>query len=560
MFDISYSRYLHWRDKLRGNRALSSELALLGGNGSEISSRFDSMLVLGTAGARGLIGVGTNRINVVTVSHLSQCYSEFLKGRFLSPSVVISYDTRKFSEEFAVASAEVFAASGIKVYLFKEPSPIGVFSFAIRKMKCSAGVMITASHNPPEYNGYKVYNEYGAQPVDVNGLSDIINSKDVFDFNKKELVRSLSDGDIVYIGEEITNEYVCNIRNEVNVEDLCGIDVVYSPLNGCASKTFCSLFRSLRNFHIVEEQKNPDCNFSTCWRPDPQNEDSFNLALKLAESRGSDVVILNDPDGDRLGLSVRHLDSYIILSGIEIAALFLHFMIETKNRICRNPCIIKSIVSGGLCGEIAKAHNVKVIQTLPGFKYISKEIHKLEKSNALNSFILGFEESNGFLLYPFIRDKDGVSSSAFFCRIVSYYKERNLSCIDVLNMLYQKFGYKMQKNISFAETKKERIEKIINRFKDHFTTNNSEALFINDYRKLESYNLIEGKVEPLDMDKKSDILEIVFEGGNKLFLRASGTEPLVKFYIIHTGKTREQSLNSCKKIENLVVRIYNGVS
>lgn len=558
MFDISYYRYLRWRDRLGRESQFLDEFILLEKDRAGMIDSFSSFLVFGTAGARGLIGLGTSKMNVVTVSHLSQCYSEFLKNKFVDPSIVISYDTRKFSKEFAITSSEVFAGNGIRVYLFKEPSPIGVLSFIIRKLKCSGGVMITASHNPPEYNGYKIYNEYGAQPVDVSNLLEIISRKDVFDFNKKQLNDCLLDGSVSYIGNEMANEYMSFVQNEVNIESLSNIDITYSPLNGCASKIFCDLFKSFKNFHVVEEQKNPDFNFSTCKRPDPQNKDAFNLALMLAESHNSDVIILNDPDGDRLGVSIRNLDSYVILSGIEIATLFLYFIVETKT-INDNLYIIKSCVSGGLCDEIAKANGIKIIQTLPGFKYISREIHELEKNNNLNSFILGFEESNGFLLYPFVRDKDGVSSSVFFCKIVSYYKERNLSCIDILNMLYEKFGYRMQKNISFVETKKEKIKQIIDKFKNYFINNNSDVLFINDYQKSKRYDLRENKIEKLNIEK-SDILEVAFEDSNKLFLRASGTEPLVKFYIIHTGKTKEQSLNSCKKIENLVIKIYNSIS
>ena len=554
MFDKIEKEYNRWIDKLKDDKAASSQLIRMRDNKSEIIDCFGSCLNFGTAGARGIIGIGTNRMNFVTVSHISSSYAEYLNKNFENPSVVISYDTRRYSKEFAKFSSEVFSANGVKVYFFSDPSPIGILSFSIRELKCSGGVMITASHNPPEYNGYKIYNNYGAQPVDVSEISSILKNKDVFDFERIDFNEAISCKKIEIIKDDVENKYISRIRKFLKVDSLKNIDVTYSPLNGCSSKIFFKLFNDCR-VNVVNEQNCYDESFSTCNPPDPQKENSFLLAFDVAKKNNSDLIILNDPDGDRLGIAVRFNDSYKILTALEIASLFLNFIIECENR--ENICIIKSIVSGGLCDKIADFYKIKCIQTLPGFKYISEEIEKMEQSNCIDSFALGFEESNGFLLFSDVRDKDGISSSAFFCKMISYYKERNLNCLDVLNNLYKKFGYSKQKNISFRENDKVKINNIIDRFKKYFIINKCNVSKINDYRSSETFD-VNMNVVSHGMIRKSDILEIIFCNNNKLFIRSSGTEPLIKFYILYSGKTEHDAMNACNKIENLILKIYKN--
>ena len=547
-----------WFEKLKDDKRFVDELSLIKDNNDEIISRFCADLSFGTAGARALMGVGSSRMNFVTVSHISQSYSEYLKRRFKLPSVVVSYDTRKYSKEFAYYSSEVFAANGIQVYIFKNPSPIGILSFAIRKMNCSGGVMITASHNPPEYNGYKIYNDMGAQPVDVSEISSILSSIDIFDFKRKDFDCAFADGKIKFVDDCIEKEYLELIKEKTKVHLIKNLDITYSPLNGCALDLFCGLFDLGKNLHVVEEQKYPDCEFSTCKRPDPQNLDSFKLSFNLARKNNSDIIILNDPDGDRLGVSVKDGEGYLVLTGLEISSLLLDFIIKQskdKNKIC----LIKSVVSGGLCDKISEFYGLKCIQTLPGFKYISEKMHEMELNNTLDLFSMGFEESNGFLLFPFIRDKDGVSSSAFFCKMVSYYKENNLSCSEVLEGLYKKFGYNLQKNISFKENNKNRINYIIDKFKFYFLNDTLNVSIVNDYRTSESHIIESNKIKSLDIEK-SEILEIIFKDGNKLFLRSSGTEPLLKFYIMYVAPTRDLAEKVLDKIEKVVLKIYKSVT
>lgn len=548
MFADAEKRYNIWVDKLKNNKILSDQLINMRGNANEIIDCFSSYLNFGTAGARGIIGVGTNRINSVTVSHISSSYSDYLNKHFSCPSIVISYDTRKYSREFAKVASEVFSYSGITVHFFDEPSPIGLLSFAIRKLKCSGGVMITASHNPPEYNGYKVYNNNGAQPVNIDELVSILKNKDLFDFKRLDFNESISCNKIKLIKNEIENEYLESVKKVFKINSIKNINITYSPLNGCSSKLFCKLFDNCK-LNVVNKQNCRDESFETCNPPDPQKEESFSLALDLAKKNNSDLIILNDPDGDRLGIAIKFNDSYRILTALEIAALFLNFIIETEKN--RNIYVIKSIVSCGICDEFIKFHKVRCIQTPPGFKYISQEIENIRKNSDYDALIFGFEESNGFLVFNDVRDKDGISSSAFFCKMMSYYKEKQLNCIGILEQLYKKFGYIIQENISVRETCREKINEMIDKLKKHFISNKSEVSKIIDYRYSEIVDLKSGKTAHVEFER-TDILEINFHNKSKLFVRASGTEPLIKFYCIHNKEFDNSFMDKIKKIFLLV--------
>ena len=548
MFVNAEEQYNIWNGKLKDNEFLSNQLVSMGGRTDEIVDCFGSCLNFGTAGARGLIGVGPNRMNSVTVSHISSAYSDYLNAHVEAPSLVISYDTRRYSNEFAKVASEVFVSNGIKVYFFKDPSPIGILSFAIRKLKCSGGVMITASHNPPEYNGYKIYNNNGAQPVNIDEIISILKNKDMFDFNRSDFNESLLCNKINIVSNDIEQEYIKNIRDEIGLESINDINITYSPLNGCSSKIFCKLFYNCK-LNIVDKQNCQDELFTTCNPPDPQKEQSFSLALEVAKKNNSDLIILNDPDGDRLGIAVNCGNSYRILTALEIAALFLNFIIETKGR--KKVYVIKSMVSCGICDEIVNYYKVKCIQTPPGFKYISQEIEKIDQNSETDTFVFGFEESNGFLLFDNVRDKDGISSSAYFCKMLSYYKSNKLNCVDILNQLYKKFGHIVQKNISIRETNRKEIDKFIDKIKAYFSVNKSGVVSISDYRHSETIDLKSNKITSTKMEKL-DILEINFHNKSKLFARASGTEPLIKFYIIYDCKISKDFKN---KIEEIISNI-----
>ena len=544
--------YRLWCEKVK-NDDLKSELLKIALDDDEIAERFNKNLNFGTAGARGLIGVGTNRMNFVTVEGISKAFSLYLKKKNEHPSVVISYDTRKFSYEFAKISAEVLAYYGVDVYFFETPQPIGLLSFAIKNLECSGGVMITASHNPPEYNGYKVYNSLGAQPIDTGEISDIFNKLDFFDIKKISFEEHLKLQKIKIIGEDVKTKYIEKLKSKVNFEDIDNINITYSPLNGCALDLFKSLFK---NLHVVEQQKNPDFSFATCSPPDPQKINSFNLAVKLAKKNNSDVIILNDPDGDRLGIALKYQNDYKILSGIEVVALLVNCFAQ-KNDIS-NKILVKSVVTGGLSEIIANFYGAKCVDTLPGFKYIADYMYNLELNGKISSFLIGFEESNGLLPSSDVdvHDKDGVMAAAYFCDMVSYYKKMNIDCVDILNDLYKKFGYYMQKNVSFVEKDIDKIKKIISKFKKYFNLNKDRVISISDYSISEKVSFKFGEILKINLSK-CDMLGIEFKDNNKLFIKASGTEPLIKFYILYSGKTQELAEKKCKKFEMLINQIYN---
>ena len=547
--------YDYWCQNVK-NSELLSELLNIASDEEEVLDRFGSSLSFGTAGARGLIGMGTNRLNIFTVRQISYSFASFLVEKFENPSVVISYDTRKSSDVFAKTSAEVFAFHGVKVHFFKNPQPIGLLSFAIRNLSVSGGVMITASHNPPEYNGYKIYDSNGAQPTNVDEISERFRSVDPFSVEFLGFEKSLKDGKIEFVSNKLVEKYVDIFKQKINFKDLNNLDITYSPLNGCSLDLFGCLFNGVKNIHVVEEQKLRDSSFKSCNPPDPQKLNSFDLSLKLAKRHNSDLIILNDPDGDRLGIALRYKNNYRILSGIEVAALFLDYL-GKKRRDRTSYLVVKSVVTGGLANSIVKFYGMKCIETLPGFKYIAECMDNLEKNDNIDSFLMGFEESNGFLLDSNIRDKDGISSAAFFCEMVSFYKSKNINCIDVLEGLYEKFGYHMQKNISFKESNPEKIEQSIQKFKKYFFDNQRDVVSISDYRVSEKINFMNNEKTKIYLPK-SDMLGIEFEKNNILFVRSSGTEPLIKFYILYSSVSKEEAFKICEKIESLIYKIYKS--
>ncbi len=547
--------YDHWCQNVK-NSELLSELLNMASDDGGISDRFGSSLSFGTAGARGLIGMGTNRLNIFTVRQISYSFASFLVEKFENPSVVISYDTRKSSDVFAKTSAEVFAFHGVKVHFFKNPQPIGLLSFAIRNLSASGGVMITASHNPPEYNGYKIYDSNGAQPTNVDEISTRFRSVDPFSVEFLGFEKSLKDGKIEFVSNKLVEKYVDIFKQKINFKDLNNLDITYSPLNGCSLDLFGCLFNGVKNIHVVEEQKLRDSSFKSCNPPDPQKLHSFDLSLKLAKGHNSDLIILNDPDGDRLGIALRYKNDYRILSGIEVAALFLDYL-GKKRRDRTSYLVVKSVVTGGLVNSIAKFYGMKCIETLPGFKYIAECMDNLEKNGNINSFLMGFEESNGFLLDSNVRDKDGISSAAFFCEMVSFYKYQNVNCVDILESLYEKFGYHMQKNISFKESNPEKIKQSIQKFKKYFFDNQRDVVSISDYRVSEKINFVNNEKAKICLPK-SDMLGIEFEKNNILFVRSSGTEPLIKFYILYNSVSKEEACKICEKIESLIYKIYTS--
>ncbi|MDR2074092.1 MAG: phospho-sugar mutase [Oscillospiraceae bacterium] len=548
--------YNKWLDKTFDNRSVSEELLSIKDDKNEIFSRFGDSIKFGTAGVRALMGAGPNRINVYTVAQITQAISKFILDKFVNPSVVISYDTRKNSELFAVKAVEVFAGNAIKVYIFKEFQPTPLLSFAVRQLKTSAGIMITASHNGAQYNGYKVYDDLGSQIVDVGKICEYFEKIDVFnDVKTLGLKDAFSQGAAKFVNENLIENYIKKI---IDLSQFSfaphGLNLTYSPLNGCAGKILKEILKrtGFKNLNIVKLQEAPDENFTSCQVPNPEKLEAFEQAFVLAKTQNSDIIILNDPDGDRLGVAVPFNGSYQVLSGNTLAALFLFYFIErgTKKNV-----LIKSIVSGGLADEVAKRNKIKIIETLPGFKYVGKQLQELEFKEASKCFLMGFEESGGFLFEPYIRDKDGIHAACIACEMTAYFKHKRLNLMDILENLYETYGFYSELTLSCEVVDSKRIakvEKVMKILKDKYSFGTLKVLVVCDYRSSTHHDLIKNIKNKIDLPI-SDVLSFELSGGNRLIVRPSGTEPLIKFYILANGKTKFESESRVNSIKESVI-------
>ena len=434
----------------------------------EIEDRFYKDLEFGTGGLRGVIGAGTNRMNIYTVAKATQGYVEYLKKHFENPSIAIAYDSRNMSKEFAKATALTFAANNIKVFLFEDLRPTPELSFTVRKLNCSGGIVITASHNPKQYNGYKIYGSDGGQITDETAKEIIgyINNLHIFDdvktMDEKE---SLDKGLLSYIGEDVDKEYIKNVKSLVIRKDLVkekakDLKIIYTPIHGSGNKPVRRVLHELgfNNVKVVKEQEKPDGNFPTAAYPNPEDKSVFKLALEMAKTENPDVIFGTDPDCDRIGVIVKdNSGDYKILTGNQTGMLLADYMLKSlkdEGRLSSKGAIIKTIVTTEGVKNIAEYYGVDLINTLTGFKYIGEKIGEFEKTKS-NDFIFGLEESYGYLAGTFVRDKDAVIASTLIAEMALYYKEKGLTLYEALIELYEKFGYTQEKLISLELTGKE---------------------------------------------------------------------------------------------------------
>lgn len=546
-----------WIKHFSKNKQLLSELEAMETNENEIISGFSSELKFGTAGLRGIMGLGPNRLNIYTVRKATQGLANYLLSRYSSVSVVISFDSRINSKLFAQEAAAVIAGNGIKAFITSDISPTPFLSFAVRELKCQAGIMITASHNPSEYNGYKCYDENGTQMTSENTelVYEHIKKLDIFDDIKcYKFIDELKNGNINTVPKKIHEKYINKILEQsINKEypKKCEIKVTYTPLNG-AGKLFVEEALSnsgVTNLDIVKEQAEPDGNFTTCKYPNPEIEKTFELAVKSAIKNSSDIIIATDPDSDRVGLKVLHKGIYHMLTGNQIGILLFNYLIsqkEVKNLLSSNPIAIRTLVSSKMIDTIAKDYGCKIWCVPTGFKNIGQKIFELEKNNLTDSFLFGFEESNGYLTGTYTRDKDAVSASLLLCEMTSFYKEKNLTLIDVLDGLYEKYGFYMEKTISL-DTKtvspSEKNKDIINKLKYPSilsTIGNKKVVFIKDYKNSCIFSLENNLKTDLDFPKL-DIVEFVLSDNSSIIIRPSGTEPKIKIYIMTCGKSKDSA-------------------
>ena len=540
-------KYLSWTENVYIDDADKLDLKNIFDDDHEIKERFYKDLEFGTGGLRGIIGIGTNRINKYVIRKISQGLANFInKSQEKNKSVAIAYDSRSYSQEFAKETALVLNANGIKSYLFDELHPTPVLSFAVRYLNCCAGVVITASHNPKEYNGYKVYGEDGGQvvsPVDKE-IVDCVNK--ITDFDQIKLMsekEAIEKGLLNLIGKEIDNEYIKKIKEQrINLDLKHDLKIVYTPLNGAGNKLVQRILKEsdFENVYVVKEQESPDPSFKTIGIPNPENPKAFDLALKLAKEKNADIILATDPDSDRIGVAVKDKnDEYKFLTGNMTGVLLLEYILSQKKKLNKmpvNPVIISTIVSSRMAKLIALDYHAEYTDVLTGFKYIAQEIKKFKKEK---SFVFGFEESYGCLIGTHARDKDAIVAAMLICEMADYYKEKNLNLIEALENIYKKYGYHREK-LESMELKGfdglEKIKKIMsclrgNKLKE---INGLKIKSFSDY-KLGIKKFCDEKVMELKLPK-SDVIYFEFDNDSWICVRPSGTEPKLKIYFGVVGK------------------------
>ncbi|KUK16340.1 MAG: Phosphoglucomutase/phosphomannomutase alpha/beta/alpha domain I [Petrotoga mobilis] len=569
--------YYDWLNNPYIDEKAKEELKSIENNPEEIKERFYKDLEFGTAGLRGKLGIGTNMMNIYIVGRASQALADYITDfgeERMKMGVVIAYDVRHFSKEFAKESALILAANGVKAYLFDDIRPTPVLSFAVRYLKTTAGIVVTASHNPKDYNGYKVYWEQGSQILDdvANGIVEKIENIG-YDFSKIKKIseeEALNKNLLQYISKEVDEEYIQRVeRLALRDEDVDkNIKIVYTPLNGTANYFVKRVLkdRGFKNVFIVKEQELPDPDFKSVANPNPEYEVAFEEAKKLGYEKNALLLLANDPDGDRTALEILDDNNYKMLNGNQVGTLLVNYILESKREkgsLEDNSVIIKSIVTGDLTKRIAKKHNVTVIETLTGFKNICGKENELEKEGK-KKFLFGFEESIGYIYGTFVRDKDGIIASMLISEMTGYYSKKNKTLIDVLEDIYQEFGYELENNYSLVlegVEGQERIKRIMEKFRNNFPKEIGDLKLEQyaDYLKRKLYNLTTGEINNITDIPSSNVLRFWFSDGSWYAIRPSGTEPKLKIYIYSNDKEEEKSKAKLTLIKNTVDSIIEHV-
>ncbi|MDY6065739.1 MAG: phospho-sugar mutase [Finegoldia sp.] len=547
--------YKSWLDDDFFDGETKEELLSIKDDDKEIEDRFYKNLDFGTAGLRGKLGAGTNRMNKYVVMRTSQGLSDTILSEGKEAAmrgVAISYDVRWYSKDFAELAARVLASNGIKVYLSDDIRPTPLLSYAIRSLKAVSGIMVTASHNPKEYNGYKVYWEEGSQILEERADQILANINKIDDYSKikcEPLDGLIEKGLIEYFGREIDEKYFKDTLSLAINEDIDkDIRIVYSPLNGTGNKYVREILkrRSFNKVYVVKEQEDPDPDFTTLSYPNPENPDAFEYSLRLGKKVKADILIATDPDSDRFALEVFHEGEYVYLNGNEVGALLTNYILKGlsgKNLLRENDFVVKTIVTGDLSKKIAAKYDVEMIETLTGFKNIYAPANKYEKDGQ-KRYIFGYEESIGYSYGTFVRDKDGVSTAMMVVEMTAYYKKIGKTLVDVLNDLYNEFGYHKDSLSSiFFEgiDGEEKIARIMETFRK------------DTIKKIGGVKLSEVKDYYYDYEKyktqRSNVLINYYEDGSWFALRPSGTEPKIKLYIYSFSGDEVEADDKIKNIE-----------
>jgi len=545
--------YNTWKTRLVSDRAFSAELAAIEGDEQEIRDRFYTDLTFGTAGLRGVLGLGSNRMNIFTVRRATQGLAMYLLDTYESPSAAIAYDSRIQSDEFARETACVFAANGIAVHLYQELMPTPALSYAVRELGCQTGVVITASHNPAKYNGYKAYDPTGCQigPEVAEVVLKNISALDYFEgIRCMDFDKGLRDGVIRYIPESFVQRYidrVCAESLNPGVPERAGLKLVYTPLNGAGRRCVLEVLerQGVKDIVVVPEQAEPDGRFPTCPYPNPEMREALKLGLALCEKTGADLLLATDPDADRVAVAARDGGEYRIITGNEAGVLLLDYIASTRKKLGTmpaRPVAVKSIVSSKLADAVAAEHGVEILNVLTGFKFIGEAIAALEQKGEQDRFLLGFEESCGYLSGGYVRDKDAVDASLLLVEMASAYKLEGKSLFDVLRDIYGRHGIYRNAVDSFSFEGADGMAKMADimralRRNPPADIAGSKVVYRADYHTSARW---ENGMETAIPLPSSNVLEYGLADGCAVIVRPSGTEPKIKIYYSLVGKSQQE--------------------
>ncbi len=559
------SRYQDWLNRLPENDPLRRELESIRADEDEIKERFYQDLSFGTAGLRGIVGAGTNRMNFYTVGRATQGIANYIRKRgrdAMEKGVVIAHDPRHFSKEFSYHAAEIFAANGIRVYLFPDMRPTPELAFAIRNLEAVSGINITASHNPKEYNGYKAYWSDGCQvSADVGeGMTAEINAVDCFDdVRHMSFEEGVIAGLIEVLDASMDRSYLDAIEKMAihsGDEIDCSIPLVYTPLNGAGSILFGQMMkdRGFTNWHIVEQQRDPDPDFTTVGYPNPESPAAFRLSEELGKKVGAELLMATDPDSDRFAIEVLGDDGeYVWLNGNQTGYLLVNYILEgrkTAGTLPENGAMVKSIVTSDLSEIMAESYGIRMFETLTGFKNICGKISFLEENGY--TYLFGYEESVGYAVCPEIRDKDGISAGMLVAEAAAYYRKQGKTLWQVLEEIYRKYGYYAEDEPNIVLTGIEGSNRI-GRMMSYVRRHQFEEAA--GHKVVEVIDYIQGYQ---DIDR-SNVLRFFLDNGSWFAMRPSGTEPKIKFYFYSQGKTREDALKTNAEIRDAVLAAVNAV-
>ena len=557
--------YKLWLEKATEDIDLVNELKSIKDNEKEVYERFYKSLEFGTAGLRGIIGAGTNRMNIYVVRQATQGLANYVNKKYGKGAVAISHDSRIKADLFMNEAAKVLAANGIKVYITTELQPTPVLSYLVRYFNCQAGIMVTASHNPAAYNGYKAYGEDGCQMTDdaANAVYDEICNIDIFnDVKTMDLQKAIDEGLVEYVKDEVYTSYIEEVKKQQINPDVCkdaDLKVVYTPLNGAGNKLVRRILDEIgvKDVTVVEEQELPDGNFTTCPYPNPEIKEALQKGLDLCEKIQPDLLLATDPDADRVGIAVKDYDgSYRLITGNEDGVMLTEYILSNrvaKGTLPKNPVMVKTIVTSKLVEKLCEKYNVELKNVLTGFKYIGEVILNLEKAGNESDFVFGFEESYGYLAGTYVRDKDAVVASMLICEMAATFKKQGKTLAQVIDGLYEEYGYYKNTTLSFEFEGSEGMQKMADIM---------VSIRENMPKEIAGYKVVKTADYQLSVEKdvvnntetvinlpKSNVIQLNLENDNMVIIRPSGTEPKIKIYLTAVGKDKNDAQVVTDKLE-----------